>query len=114
MSGKQFERQIVIWLKNQGYNQVVTTEYYDKGIDIIASNSGISLGVQVKRSNRPVGVSAIRAAVTGIASYGCSQSMVVTNSTFTAQARDLAQANHCQLIDGNALRVTARLGLKVQ
>ncbi len=103
MNGHQFEDQIVIWLKQCGYKQVRKTEYYDMGIDIIAAKPGVVLGVQVKRSNRPVGVNAVRAAVAGLRGYACTQAMVVTNATFTPAAIRLAEANDCKLIAGKEL-----------
>ena len=103
MSGRQFEDQIVIWLKQCGYRQIRKTEYYDQGIDIIAAKSGVVLGIQVKRSNKPVGVNAVRAAVAGLKSYACSQAMVVTNATFTKAAIRLAESNDCKLTDGSGL-----------
>ena len=103
MSGRQFEDQIVIWLRQCGYKQVKKTEYYDQGIDIIAAKPGVVLGVQVKRSKKPVGVNAIRAAVAGLKSYACTQAMVVTNSTFTKAAIRLAELNDCKLTDGEVL-----------
>ncbi|MCL4357861.1 restriction endonuclease [Patescibacteria group bacterium] len=109
MTGVEFEDQVVLWLKRSGFNQVVKTEYYDRGIDIIAAKPGMMLGVQVKRSSRPVGIAAVRAAVAGINSYGCNQAMVVTNSTFTAQAKQLAIDNGCSLVDGVSLMAKAEL-----
>ena len=104
MSGRKFEDQIVLWLKQCGYTKVRKTEYFDQGIDIIAAQPGKILGVQVKRSSRPVGVNAVRAAVAGLKSYGCTQAMVVTNSSFTPAATRLAEANDCLLRDGLALK----------
>ena len=104
MSGQAFEDQVVIWLKQNGFAKVSKTEYFDRGIDILATNSDLVLGVQVKRSQRPVGVSAVRAAVAGLKSYGCNKAMVVTNASFTKQAKILAQDNDCLLIDGIKLQ----------
>jgi restriction system protein len=113
MSGEEFEHQIAVWLKRQGFSDVLKTEYFDQGIDIVATRFGIRLGVQVKRSVKPVGVNAIRSAVAGMASYGCNQAMVVTNSTFTTRAKALARVNNCQLIDGGIL-TTSVTRLNVQ
>ena len=109
MSGTRFEDQMVIWLKSCGYNPVVKTQYYDWGIDILATKDAISYGVQVKRSARRVGVNAVRAAVAGLNSYGCDQAMVLTNATFTTQAQSLARTNNCLLIDGSELLRQAKL-----
>jgi restriction system protein len=104
MSGLEFEKQIVIWLKLVGYKQVRKTEYFDQGIDIIAAKPGKIVGVQVKRSNKPVGIAAVRAAVTGLKIYGCSHAMVVTNYRFTNKAISLAKTNDCQLVNGIDLK----------
>ncbi len=103
MTGVAFENQMVIWLKSQGYEAVAKTEYFDMGIDILASKEGIRYGIQVKRSKQPVGVAAIRAAVTGLNSYQCDRAMVITNSTFTYKALKLAKDNDCALINGTDL-----------
>jgi len=103
MDGRKFEDQIVLWLKRYGYKTVVKTEYYDQGVDILASNPGNLVGIQVKRSAKPVGVNAIRAVVAGTKVYGCNSSMVITNNNFTAQAISLAKVNNTQLINGAKL-----------
>ena len=103
MSGRQFEDQIVLWLKECGYIKTTKTEYFDQGLDIIATKPGVILGVQVKRSARPVGINAVRAAIAGLKSYGCTQAMVITNSTFTSPAIRLAESNDCELVNGQDL-----------
>jgi len=103
MDGRQFEDQMVIWLQNYGFNTVVKTEYFDKGVDLLASMPGHLVGVQVKRSTKPVGVGAVRAVVAGKKAYGCSAAMVITNSSFTSQAINLAKINNCRLVDGKQL-----------
>lgn len=103
MDGRSFEDQVMLWLRHCGYAQIRKTEYYDQGVDIIAAKPGVILGVQVKRSNSKVGVGAVRAAVAGLRSYGCTQAMVVTNSVFTPAAIQLANANDCLLVDGEGL-----------
>lgn len=112
MTGQKFEDQIVIWLKLCGYVEVVKTEYFDQGIDIVAAKPGIILGVQVKRSSKLVGVSAVRAAIAGLKSYGCSQAMVVTNADYTQQAISLARVNGCRLVSGEELKLSAEQFLK--
>ncbi len=104
MSGRRFEDEVAWWLGQAGYRQVVKTEYYDMGVDLIARKDGIKYAVQVKRYKDPVGVSAVRAVVAGMVMYGCERSMVITNATFTKQAQRLAMANHCLLVDGDGLR----------
>ncbi len=103
MSGLKFEDQAALWLKMDGFNKVIKTEYYDMGVDLIAHKDGVRYAVQVKRYTNPVGVAAVRAVVSGMVMYGCTQCMVMTNSTFTTGAQRLAMANNCRLIDGGQL-----------
>lgn len=104
MTGVEFEDQIIIWLKIIGYKKISKTEYFDLGVDIIAAKPGELLGVQVKKSNKPIGVSAVRAVVAGLKSYNCNRAMVVTNSIFTIPAIQLAKINNTRLVSGNELR----------
>ncbi len=103
MTGVEFENQIIIWLKIIGYKKISKTEYFDLGVDIIAAKPGELLGVQVKKSNKPIGISAVRAVVAGLKSYNCNQAMVVTNSIFSIPAIQLAKTNNCRLVSGNEL-----------
>jgi len=103
MTGIEFENQIIIWLKIIGYKKISKTEYFDLGVDIIAAKPGELLGIQVKKSNKPIGVSAVRAVVAGLKSYNCNQAMVVTNSVFSIPAIRLAQINNCRLVSGTDL-----------
>ena len=103
LSPSQFERYVETWLIDRGY-ETELTEYYDKGIDIIAVKDGVYWGVQVKHWSSPVGIDAVRQAVTALKHYKCSRAMVVTNSVFYASAKQLAKENDCYLIDGYDLR----------
>ena len=106
MSGLKFETQIVNWLKAQGYIHVKRTEYFDRGIDIVAVKDGFIYGIQVKRSAKDVGVAAVRSAVAGLAVYGCHRAMVISNANFTRSAIALANANNCLLVNGSKLEST--------
>ena len=103
MTGLEFERYIAGLLKNQGYTNVRLTEKYDYGVDIIANKDGIRWGIQVKRYSSLVKADAVRQVVTALRSYNCDRAMVVTNSTFSHTANELARSNDCVLIDRNIL-----------
>jgi HJR/Mrr/RecB family endonuclease len=103
MSGIEFERYIASLLPSQGYTHVQLTERYDLGIDIIAEKEGLLWGIQVKRYSAPVKLAAVRQAVAALKHYDCDQAMVITNSSFSPAARDLAASNSCVLIDGQQL-----------
>lgn len=103
MDGLEFERYVADLLKQHGFRNVSLTERYDMGVDIVAEKDGQRWGIQVKRYNGLVKAAAVRQVVTALKFYGCERSMVVTNSTYSNVARQLAYSNGCILIDGFSL-----------
>lgn len=94
ITGAQYERKVAIWMRQQGYsNVIVTPQSGDFGVDITAYKYGIKYAVQCKYYTGKVGVSAVHEVAGGMAHYGCDIGMVVTNSTFTDSARTLAREN---------------------
>lgn len=104
MTGLEFEKYLVVLLKNQGYRSIRLTEKYDYGIDIIAIKDGIKWGIQAKRYGGLVDVDAVRQVVTALAKYRCQRSMVITNSYYTEVAKEMARCNKCILIDRDKLK----------
>lgn len=101
MDGHQYEYVVADFLKAKGYHGVkVTKGSGDFGVDVIATKHGAKYAVQCKLYSSPVGVSAVQEVVAGKAYYGCTEAMVVTNSTFTSAAEKLAKSNGVILIDG--------------
>lgn len=99
MDGIEFERYIVDLLIQNGFRNVSLTEKYDFGVDIVAEKGGLRCGIQVKRYNGLVKAAAVRQVVTALKHYNCDQAMVITNSTYSKVARQLADSNNCVLID---------------
>lgn len=93
MTGEEFELLVAKLFKAMKYDVSVTQHSADQGIDVIARKGSMVLGIQAKCYSRPVGNSAVQEAVAGKAYYNCRKVMVVTNSSFTASARQLAAAN---------------------
>ncbi len=60
--------------------------------------------VQAKHYASPVGPGAVQEVHAGIKFYGAREDEVVTNSTFTKSARELAAKTGVHLIDGSELR----------
>ena len=99
MDGLTFEYYIAQLLIDLGYTEVSLTEKYDYGVDIIAEKDGIRWGIQTKRYSGLVKAAAVRQVVTGLRLYGCERAMVITNSSFSNVARQLADGNDCVLVD---------------
>lgn len=106
LSGHDFEVYIAQLLQTRGYKTKVVggAGGGDYGVDIIAEKAGVKTAVQVKRWNWVVGIEAVYQAVAGAKYYDCSQSMVITNNSFTPQALTLARVNACALIDRQTLK----------
>lgn len=103
MSGLEFEKYIRFLLIDHGYRDVRLTEKNDLGIDIIAKKDADTWGIQVKRYGKPVRLEAVRQVVTALRYYNCNKAMVVTNSTYTRQAKEIANSIDCLLIDREQL-----------
>jgi restriction system protein len=98
MTGLEFERYIAALLKRQGFTDIKLTERYDWGIDIVARKDSVRWGVQTKRSSGLVKVAAVRQVVAALNKYGCERAMVITNSTFSRPATEIARSNNCILV----------------
>lgn len=93
MSGDEFEDCVCRLFKRMGYSARVTQHSGDQGVDVIAEKGTAKLAIQAKCYGSAVGNSAVQEAVAGMAYYGCNKAMVVSNSTFTKGASELARAN---------------------
>lgn len=100
MTGLEYEHVVARYLQGNGYTNVVVTQASgDYGIDVIAYKDGHKYAIQCKYYTGSVSLDAVQEAVAGKVMYDCDRAMVVTNSTFTKSARQLAQANGVILLD---------------
>ena len=97
----------------KGYRVQLTPYVGDWGADLIVSKGGVRTAVQAKRYGKKVGVRAVQEAVAAKGKYQCAEAMVVTNSFYTDEARDLARANRVALWDRNEL-VSAPMSIRNQ
>jgi len=87
-----------------GYEVETTKASGDQGVDLIISKDGIRIAIQAKGYlSSTVGNDAVQQAHTGMTIYRCHRCAVITNSTFTASARQAAAAVGCVLIDGESI-----------
>lgn len=103
MSGQEFERAVADIFTSMGYQISMTPITGDQGIDIIAVRNGTRIGIQAKCYTGKVPNSAVQEVVAGKEYYGVHRCIVVTNSSFTNSAIDLAKANHVALWDRSIL-----------
>lgn len=96
----EFERHCGNLLIAAGFKDVhVTQSSGDFGVDILANDEEASIAIQCKLYSDPVGVHAIQEVVSGKCYYKRDKSAVITNSTFTTQAAELAKATGTILWD---------------
>ena len=101
MDGHEYEHRVAAYLRGHGYTGVTVTQASgDFGADVIAHKGGRKYAVQCKYYSSPVGVAAVQEVTAAKAHYRCNAAMVVTNNTFTAAAKRLAQENSVLLLEG--------------
>lgn len=103
MSGFEFEKFISRLFQKMGYKSYTTQETNDQGVDVIAEKGDVRIAIQTKCYNGVVGNSAIQEIVAGMKYYDADKAMVITNSTFTKSAVELAKKNNVQLWDRKTL-----------
>lgn len=93
-NGEEYERYIAALMSALGFEDIkMTPTTGDFGADIIAIKDGVKCCVQCKMYSNPVGISAVQEVIGAKAHYRCAAAMVVTNSTFTSAAKQLAAEN---------------------
>ncbi|WP_051412222.1 restriction endonuclease [Halonatronum saccharophilum] len=104
MEGLEFEEFLFTFFNKKGVKTEITQGSRDQGGDLIIRkkksdlfNLSKRIVVQVKRYSGKVGNSAVQEVVAAKAYYNCSHAMIITNSTFTASAKELAHCNSVEL-----------------
>ena len=103
MTGVEFEEFLCNYFNTHGYVCTQTKISGDQGIDLIAKKDDHVLAIQAKCYTGTVGNHAVMEAVAGAKYYHANQTMVITNSTFTKSAIELATANDVVLWDRQVL-----------
>ncbi|EHL68143.1 hypothetical protein HMPREF1014_04769 [Bacillus sp. 7_6_55CFAA_CT2] len=100
MDGHQFEVYLKALFRELGYSPTVTKQSNDFGADLVLKGKN-RIVIQAKRygmKNR-VGISAVQEIYAAQAYYKANEGWVVTNSVYTRQAKELAEACNVKLID---------------
>ncbi len=104
LNGYDFEEYLQKLLSLLGYTVIQTPLSGDQGADLILSKDGQKIVVQAKKYNGKVPNKAIQEVVAAKNYYNADKAMVVTNSSFTKSAIELALRNDVELWDGLKLR----------
>ena len=98
MEGHDFEHAVADLLRHNGWRDVqVTQGSGDYGIDILARHRNVRYAIQCKRYKNTVGVKAVQEVAIGTDFYHYDAAAVITNSTFTKQAINLARTTGVRL-----------------
>ena len=109
IDGLQFEDICATVLKDKGFKKVkITKASGDQGVDILAYKDGVKYAVQCKLYSRPVGNKAVQEVFAGMSYYECDAAIVMTNSTFTKSAVDLAESTGVELWDNMPIKPVLR------
>lgn len=104
MDGFEFEKYTKYLLEKNGYANVkLTQKYGDQGIDVIAQKGHVKIGIQCKRWKKKVGNKAVQEVHAGIGYYSLDKGIVLTNSSFTNSAKDLAKKLSVEIWDRSDL-----------
>ena len=103
MSGTEFENFMANVFAKKGYPVQLTPGSGDQGVDLLLTIDERRVAVQLKRYTAPVGNAAVQAVVAGMFHYKAKEAWVITTSSFTKSARQLAKSTGVRLIDCNEL-----------
>ena len=116
MDGHYFEHFCADILRKTGFTDVtVTPGSGDQGVDILATKDCVKYAIQCKNYSSVLGNTPIQEVSAGKQFYGCHVGVVMTNSTFSSGAIQLASATNVLLWDRMKLEelIEKAGGLKV-
>lgn len=90
LSPVDFEAYCAKVLQGSGWNASTTKGSGDQGIDVLAYKNGVRAVFQCKKYSSPIGNKAVQEAIAGKAFASADYAFVVTNSEYTASAKELA------------------------
>jgi restriction endonuclease Mrr len=106
LDGTGLEALIKRLYEGAGYTAQLTGRTGDQGGDLVVVRGDVKKVIQAKlRSKMTVGNDAVQQVVAAKAIYNCPEAVVITNSTFTPKAQELARAHGVELVDGKLLRL---------
>lgn len=105
LDGYDFEVVVAVLFLKMGYTVQLTPPRGDQGADLIVTDADSErIAVQAKNTRYPVGNDALQEVLGGMSYYNCKRGIVVTTSSFTTAANQLASSHAgISLWDGEKL-----------
>ena len=105
MAGEEFELYVAGILREMGFESVATTSGSgDFGADLVIRHKGRTIVVQCKRTASSVGVQAVQEVIGAKSHYAGDSAWVIVSSSFTRQAKALANSAGVHLHSVDELR----------
>lgn len=98
ISPYDYEEMCAKILRESGWDARATQKSGDQGTDVYAEKNGISLVLQCKMVNAPVGTKAVQEVIAGQKYMSADFAAVVSPSTYTPGAKDLAKVAKVMLL----------------
>lgn len=98
ISPYDYEEMCAKILSENGWDARTTKKSGDQGTDVYAEKNGISLVLQCKMVNSPVGTKAVQEVIAGQKYMSADYAAVVSPSTYTPGAKDLAKVAKVMLL----------------
>ena len=108
MAPYDFERLIAMLYETEGYRAVHAGRTGDQGADVLLIRGGQRTAIQAKHYQASVGNSAVQEVIAARVFHKCDHAIVVTNSTFTRSAVELAESARVELVDRQLLERLVR------
>jgi HJR/Mrr/RecB family endonuclease len=110
MNGREFEEFVARKLQSQGFDVDLTKRTNDKGIDVIAQKGRYTYAVQAKHysEENKVGSGAVQKASGLPTRPDIDAAMIVTSSSFTSEAEQVAANRGVKLVSVNLATPTKR------
>lgn len=90
-NGYEFEEFIAKCLNDSGWETRLTKRSGDQGLDVLAFDDTFKVALQCKRYANPVGNDAVQQAHAAADFIGATHAAVISTSTFTSSAKNLAE-----------------------
>jgi restriction endonuclease Mrr len=104
LSGRDFEEWLARLLRGAGIAEVcVTQASRDQGADLVITIGTRKIVMQAKQCQDTIGNGAVQEVLGALPYYGAAEAWVVTTSTFSKDAIDLAFRTAVRLVPGNQL-----------
>ena len=109
MSPYEYEEYCADILSKNGWAARATKKSGDQGVDVYAERDGISVVIQCKLTDTPVGNKAVQEIISGQKYMSADYAAVVSSAAYTPGARDLAKTAHVLLLDHDDLKDLAHI-----